>query len=157
LYNLKNKTKKMERAELAKRYEATKKAIAEIENSNEVYLYATKDKYLPQVGYVHEIETISDLLNAQNIINSQKQNDFKDAAEMLGLKESEMPKIAESMILGLKASYWDKDLKTRLDELRQENRLMDLEKDLALLHRHLSDEDQFKIDMSKLSSQDLEM
>jgi len=145
----------MEREKLAARYEATKKAIEEIENSNEVYLYATKDKYLQKVGYIHEIETINDLLKAQNIINESKDQEYEKAAEQLGLKENEIPKVKENLILGMKVSHWEKDIKTRLDELRVEKRLSDLEKDLGILHQHLSEDDQFKIDMSKLSSQDV--
>jgi hypothetical protein len=143
----------MERAQLAQKYKSTVEAIEAIENNGEVFLYATKDKYLPKVGHIHEIDTIEGLLKAQNIVMESKDKKYDEAAKALGIEEKEMPKSKDSFLLGIKTSLWEKDIKTRLEELRLEIRLAKLQKDAELLRKNLNDEDNFKLDMLKLSDE----
>lgn len=145
----------IKREQLAERYDKTLAEIEKIKSEEEVYLYATKDKYLPKVGYIHEVESITELLKAQAIVNKQKNQEFKDVAEQLGITDDEMPKNEVSRLMGLKTSYWDKDLKTRLEELRNKKRLDNLMKDADLLRRNLNEDDVFKLDMMELSDEDL--
>jgi len=145
----------LKREELAERFNATQNAIAKIQENEEVYLYATKDKYLAKVGHVHEIESIPELLKAQIVVNESRNQEFNSVAEQLGIKEDELPKATVPKLMGLKLSLWDKDLKTRLSELRAENRLNNLLKDEELLRRNLNEDDVFKLDMKELSSEEL--
>lgn len=144
----------MQRDQVATRYTATKNAIEAIENSNDAYAYLTKDKYLQKVGYIHEIETIEDLLQAQTIVNENKNQKFEKAIEQLGLTEKEVSKKTEPLLMGMKNSHWEKDIKTRLTELRTELRLKALKNDLVILERHLNDDDFFAIDSANLSDEE---
>lgn len=144
----------IKREELAKRLVETQAAIEKLESSQEVFLYATKDKYLPKVGHIHEIDSFEGLLKAQNIVNASKEQVYTEAAAQLGLSESEMPR-QENLLMGMKTSYWDRDLKTRLDELRFEIRLKNLKNDAAILRRNLGADDKFQIEMLELSGEAL--
>lgn len=143
----------VKREELLKRYNSTKETLDILKEKDDLFLYATKDKYLPQVGYVCEIESINDLLKAQSLINDKKDSDLSDAIKSLGLNENEIPKNEDVKLLGLNIAYWDKDLKTRLEELRIELRIKALKKDLTILKKHLSENDNFDLDMSELSNE----
>jgi hypothetical protein len=145
----------MERSQLAEKYKSTVAAIESIENSGDVFLYATKDKYLPKVGHIHEIDSIEGLLKAQNLVMEGKDKKYEAAAAALGLDEKEMPKQSDTLLLGIKTSLWEKDIKTRLAELRVEIKLAKLRKDAELLRRNLNDDDNFKLDMLELSDESL--
>jgi hypothetical protein len=144
----------IKREELAKRLVDTKAAIEKLENSEEVFLYATKEKYLPKIGHVHEIDSFEGLLKAQNIVNQSKEQVYTEAAAQLGLTEAEMP-VKENLLMGMKTSYWDKDLQTRRDEIRFEIRLKNLKRDAEILKRNLGAEDKFQMEMLELSGETL--
>lgn len=144
----------IKREELAKRLVDTKAAIEKLENSEEVFLYATREKYLPKIGHVHEIDSFEGLLKAQNVVNQSKEQVYTEAAAQLGLTEAEMP-VKESLLMGMKTSYWDKDLQTRRDELRFEIRLKNLKRDAEILKRNLGAEDKFQMEMMELSGETL--
>jgi hypothetical protein len=145
----------IKREELAKRYSDTVAAIEKIKNADESFLYHTKDKYLPKVGHIHEIDSIEGILKAQNKVNANKEQVYDSAAKDLGITEAEMPK-NDTKLMGMKTSYWDKDIKTRLNELRLEIRLAKLEKDEELLRGHLGKDEQFSLDMLELSDETVE-
>lgn len=145
----------IKREELAKRYSDTIAAIEKIKNSEESFLYHTKDKYLPKVGHIHEVDSIEGLLKAQNIVNENKEQVYDKSAALLGITEKEMPK-SEKKLMGMKTSYWDKDIVTRLSELRTEIRLAKLQKDEQLLRGHLDKSDLFNLDMLELSDESVE-
>jgi len=142
----------IKREELAKRYSDTVTAIEELKASEDVFLYATKDKYLPKVGHIHEVDNIEGLLKAQNIVNENKEQVYVAAAKMLGITEAEMPK-SDSKLLGMKTMYWDRDIQTRLAELRKKTRLKKLKNDEEILRGHLGKEEQFDLDMLELSDE----
>ena len=53
--------------------------------------------------------------------------------------------------LGFKKEIWDKDIETRLNELRQQTKLEKLKVARKLLKKNLSEDDKFKLDMSKIT------
>ncbi len=135
----------MKRTEVRSKLTLVKDAISKIEKNDDVVLYITKDKHLPGIGYINEIETIGDLIKAHHEITKLSSNDFSESAKALGLSESEIPE-SETNILGFKPAHWFTDINTRLKELRAETKLGKLQNAEQSLTTHLSDDDKFDLD-----------
>jgi hypothetical protein len=135
----------MERKEVKTKLSSIKKAIKEIEENENFSSYITKDKYLPGAGYIHEIDSIAELIKAHKEIKNKSNNDFTDSIKELGLLEDEVPE-SKTRILGFKPEHWLKDIETRLSELSVSIRLTKLKDAEKALAKHLSDDDKFEMD-----------
>jgi hypothetical protein len=135
----------MERKEVKSKLSLIKKAIKEIEETEDFSSYITKDKYLPGVGYINEIDSISELIKAHKEVKSKSSDDFTDSIKELGLAEEEIPE-SKIRILGFKPEHWMKDINTRLSEIRNKTRLEKLKAAEKALTKHLSEDDKFEMD-----------
>ena len=132
------------------------KTIAEIEKlqNSDKPNYVTYTKYLPKVGYIHEIATMADIIKAQKIVNKEKV-DNTDIAASLGIQADELP-TSDVKLMGYKLDVWDADIQKRIQELRVEIRLEKLQADADKLEQFLSEDDRFDMAMDKLSTVDWE-
>jgi len=145
----------MERAVVKDRYNKTLSAIQKIEESSEEFLYSTAQKHLPKVGFISDIETVEGVVRAHARIKKQLSTDLDQSSiELLGVKSEELPE-GSNLYLGVKLTTWEKDLKTRIAEIRQETRLSNLKNDLVVLKRNLSDDDLFDLEMEGLSNEEV--
>lgn len=137
----------MKRSEVKDKLVLVNEAIAKIEKNDDVVLYITKDKHLPGVGYVCEIDTIADVINAHTKISKlgTDGSDYLASARTLGLSETEFP-MPETKIQGFAQTHWFKDLNTRLAELQTSIKLEKLIAAKKVLNKHLSDDDKFDLD-----------
>lgn len=135
----------MKKSEVKEKLAQVKKAIAKIENSDDIVLYVTKDKHMNNVGYIHEINDISDLVKAHAEVTKRSTNDLTASIKALGLSEAEVP-ASSVKILGFKPEHWFKDIETRLTELRNETKLAMLKDAETKLTKHLSEDDIFAMD-----------
>ncbi len=135
----------MKRSEVKNQLASVREAIEKIEKNDDVIMYITKDKHLPNIGYINEIETIDDLVKAHHKVKKSHTNDFSESIKALGIAENEMPK-NDTKILGFKPEHWYTDIETRLKELRTEIKLGKLKTAEAALSKHLSDDDKFDMD-----------
>jgi len=136
----------MQRSEVKTKLAAVKKAIAEIEsNEDEVVAYATSNKHLPGVGYIHEIDSYTELAKAHNEITKKSTNDLSASVTALGLTDTEQPEETVK-ILGFKPKTWFSDINKRLTELRTIHKLAKLKQAESTLSKHLSSDDKFDMD-----------
>ena len=135
----------MERKDVTSKLTQIKAAIAKIESNDDVVLYITKNKHLETVGYIHEIDTIADLIKAHHTIKKRSTNDYTESAVALGLAPEEIPE-SETKILGFKPAHWFTDINTRLAVLRTEKRYNALKAAEAALTKHMTNDDKFAMD-----------
>ena len=137
----------MKRSEVKSKLLLVNDAIAKIENNDDVILYITKEKHLNGVGYIHELETIQDIIQAHTKLSKLSINasEFIDSAKALGLSEDEFT-VPDTKILGFNQTHWFKDLNTRLEELKVSTKLNKLKAAKKVLEKNLSSDDQFELD-----------
>lgn len=136
----------MQRSEVKTKLAEVRKAIAKIkENQDEVVAYATSNKHLPGVGYIHEIDTIGGLVKAHAEITKRSTNDLSASLKALNVTDDELPESSEK-ILGFKPKTWFNDIEKRLNVLRIEIKLEKLLKAEAILSKNLSSDDKFAIE-----------
>lgn len=142
----------MKNSEIKSRYEATMSAIDGIKKDETPYMYATQQKYIPNIGYIHQLD-IPGLLKATSFLNKLSENQFSAECEELGLNPTEIPLTETDSFLNFKISAWKQDIKTRLSELRAESRMQNLVNDASILHRHLDETSIKEMDLAKLSNE----
>ena len=115
--------------------------------------YYTKDKHVPGVGYIQEIENFEELLKFKRKINELADvanADFSKEIEQLGLSLNEIPQKTEPKILGFDVEYWDNDIQTKLLDLRHNIKHKQLLTAKKLISKHLTVDDEFDIDMLEI-------
>jgi hypothetical protein len=120
-------------------------ALAAIKKEDKIFTYVTKGNYLPGLGDISEVEDIAELIKFQKKVNQLSKSDNTAIIEQLGLKQEELPE-QEPLILGRSPKHWNADIKTKLEEIRQNTRVEKLTAAKATLEKHLSDNDKFEID-----------
>jgi hypothetical protein len=141
----------MKKEEVKSKLDLVKAAIKKIVENDDVRVYITKDKHLPGVGYIHEIEDFKGLILAHKEITTKSTNDLSASVTALGLTEEEVPE-NKVKILGFKPEHWFKDINTRLSELRDEIKLEKLKAAEATLTKHLSDGDKFTMETAGIDA-----
>lgn len=139
----------MNRAEVKTKLALVNAKIKELKFNREEnpVVYATVGKYVPGIGHVNQIESIEELVLAQaEIVKQSSQENTIKAMDMLGVTQDELGDAPTAKIMGLPTRVWNKDLKNRLAELREEMLLEKLEKAALTLRKHLSSEDIFDMD-----------
>lgn len=137
------------KAQLLKKYNETNKAIKTLENREEA-TYHTINKYLPQIGHIHELTTLQQVVKAKKYINSESGSNADVIAE-LGIDADELP-VEDVKLMGFPISKWNADINTKVEELRIEIKLEKLYNDASILERNLSEDDKFNLEMSELST-----
>lgn len=136
----------MQRSEVKTKLAEVRKAIAKIEeNEDEVVAYATANKHLPGVGYIHEIDTIGGLVKAHAEITKKSTNDLSASLKALNITDDELPEGSEK-ILGFKPKTWFGDIEKRLNQLRTKAKLAKLKQAESVLSKNLSTDDKFAIE-----------
>jgi len=120
-------------------------ALKAIKKEDKIFTYVTKGIYLPGLGCISEVEDIAELMKFQKKVNSLSKTDNSVIIEQLGLKTEELPE-QEPTILGFTPKHWNADIKTKLEEIRQNTLVEKLTTAKATLEKHLSDDDKFAID-----------
>ncbi len=143
----------MNRNEVKSKLELVINKITEIEEQieNDVVVYVTRDKYLPGIGSIEELETFEEIVKAQSFILKETNEDNSEVIKMLGLTEEEITK-KEVKIFGLAPKYWNDDIQKRLKEIRLEIRLEKLLLAKDALTKHLSDDDKFEMDTAGIDN-----
>lgn len=137
----------MEKKELLGKLKAVKAKIEELEGQEPV-VYATCCKFIPKIGYVHEIATKRDCAKALTIV--QENFSSEDAAALeLGLLPEEIA--VESNFLGYKLDVWKSDIQKRVDEIKKIEKIEKLEIAKETLMKHRSADDIFNEDMDGIS------
>lgn len=121
------------------------KSLATIKKEDKIFTYVTKGNYLPGLGDISEVEDISELMKFQKKINQLSKSDNTAIIEQLGLKPEELPE-QEPLILGRSPKHWNSDIKTKLEEIRQNTLVEKLTAAKTALEKHLSDDDKFGIE-----------
>jgi len=134
------------------RYTVTQNELDKLNEEELSFLYVTHNKYIPKIGYIHELD-FKQLLEAKQFLNNTNVKHFSKEMEELGITDTEFEQKNTDKFLGVKISIWIKDIKTRIQELRYEIRYNNLLSDLQILHRNLEQEDIKAIDLEKLSSE----
>ena len=137
----------MERKDLKKKVaelKAEKEKIEKIE-----FYYLTGDFYFPAIGRINELEK-AELITAHSIISREKK-EFIESAKELGFSD-----------ITLSGAYGDftlddlfKDIKTRAEHIKMEEKLEKIYITLNVLENHLSSDDKFELDMDFLKSEGL--
>ncbi len=138
----------IERTEILNRFQTIEAEIEKIEKA-EPSVYATSHKYVDKIGHIHELKSIKDVVKAKKFINGEFE-DFEAEQKELGISAKELENNVATF-LGFKKEIWDKDIETRLNELRQQTKLEKLKVARKLLKKNLSEDDKFKLDMSKIT------
>lgn len=141
----------MNRTEVKGRLDQVRGAIKEIEDNEEPVAYATANKYLPEVGYIAELDTIEEIVNAHVVLSKLSKNDTSESVKALGLTESEIPE-NNTRIIGFKSETWFKDLDTRLNVVHTETKLARLKAAELTLKGHMSADDKFEMDTAGIDA-----
>jgi hypothetical protein len=144
----------MDQADLTKRYESTKEVLANLKDECSTFLYATQTKFIPKIGYVHEL-SITEVLKAKRFLNKLNETQFSVEMKELGITDSELGETPTNKYLGVKLKSWITDLGTRVDQLRSDAKINTLTQDLLILERNLDASSRRDMDLSKLSSVEL--
>jgi len=136
------------------RYIATKEALRQIDEECTQFLYATQTKYIPKIGYVHQL-TMDQILAAKRFLDSLSNSSYKKEMEELEINQSEVEHQLTDKFLGVKVQVWESDLRTRIEEIRLETRIANLNRDLGILHRNLDDSSVRSIDLAQLSCEEV--
>lgn len=135
----------MNKADVKKNLTKVTTALAAIKKEDKIFTYVTKGNYLPGLGDISEVEDISELIKFQKKVNQLSKSDNTAVIEQLGLKQEELPE-QEPLILGRSPKHWNADIKTKLEEIRQNTLVEKLTTAKTTLEKHLSDDDKFEID-----------
>ncbi len=135
----------MKKQEVKNNLDKVKKSLDAIKKEDKIFTYVTKGNYLPGLGDISEVEEISELIKFQKKINQLSKSDNTAVIEQLGLKPEELPE-QEPSILGRSPKHWNTDIKTKLEEIRQNTLIEKLTTAKATLEKYLSDDDKFEID-----------
>jgi hypothetical protein len=127
------------------------KSLAAIKKEDKIFTYVTKGNYLPGLGDISEVEEISELIKFQKKINQLSKSDNTAIIEQLGLKPEELPE-QEPLILGRSPKHWNTDIKTKLEEIRQNTLVEKLTAAKTTLEKYLSDDDKFEIDTENIEA-----
>lgn len=130
------------------------------DRENNLFIYATRDKYLPGHGYVNELPTITSVIECQKEIQRQEiaQSSFTDsesvkAMKELGIEDDTVEAKAKPVrILGFPVKYWNDDLKVRISEIRSDKAIIDLENAKTFLTSNMSEDDKNEEFNKQLSS-----
>lgn len=141
----------MNKADVKKNLTKVTNALAAIKKEDKIFTYVTKGNYLPGLGCISEVENVSDLIKFQKKINQLSKSDNTAVIEQLGLKPEELPE-QEPLILGRSPKHWNTDIKTKLEEIRQDTLVEKLTAAKVTLEKHLSDDDKFEIDTDGIES-----
>jgi len=136
------------------RFEKTEAELLKINEADDQFLYVTKDKYIPKRGYIHEM-TIKELLKTKKDFNKRSSNTFEKEMEELGVKNTEIDSTDIEKFLGVKITNWDSDMKTRIAQIRLEEKVANLKNDLVILQRNLDEKSLQSIDLAQLSNVEL--
>jgi hypothetical protein len=138
----------MQRADVKANLLKVNRALKEMETSEEdVPCYKTKDKYLPNVGYIHDIDNIPDLVKAHAKVLRLSQSDFQKSVNSLNLTAEETELIPSTVkIMGFSPTVWFNDINTKLWELRKAAQFVKLQNARFALDKHLSEDDKFELD-----------
>jgi hypothetical protein len=140
----------MEKKDVLKNLKKIQSEIELINENKQNRAYISVSKHIDGVGSISDLENFRELVDAKIIIQSNfKSNDEENAMEDLGLTEVEinsLMKNTKKRYLGLTKSEWDCDLNTKLDELRESEKIAKFENAILILNKHLSDSDMFDID-----------
>lgn len=142
----------MEQLKLTERYNATKTELNRLHEDNQQFLYATLTKYIPKIGYIHQL-TFEQLLIAKRFLNELNSNSFSKEMEELELESNDVNDKSTDKFLGVNIVVWVTDIKTRIAELRLERRIANLTHDLGILHRNLDKDSIRSIDLENLSAE----
>jgi len=135
----------MKREEVKNNLTKVNNALLTIKKEDKIFTFVTKGNYLPGLGDISEVEDISELIKFQKKVNQLSKSDNTAVIEQLGLKPEELPE-QEPLILGLSPKHWNADIKTKLEEIRQNTLVEKLTIAKTALEKHLSDDDKFGIE-----------
>jgi len=135
----------MKKEEVKNNLTKVNKALLTIKKEDKIFTYVTKGNYLPGFGDISEVEDISELIKFQKKVNQLSKSDNTAVIEQLGLKPEELPE-QEPLILGRSPKHWNADIKTKLEEIRQNTLVDKLTAAKTALEKHLSDDDKFGIE-----------
>lgn len=148
----------MTREDVTKNLDIVSKKLADLKDfrANELFIYATKDKYLDGHGFVNELPSMEAIIECQrDILTFEKEcltpavDENAEAMEMLGLAQEDLSQpTGPAILMGFPVKYWNEDLRTRINELKSDTLFRKLTKAKSLLEANLSDEDKFTRDMS---------
>ncbi len=140
----------MEKKDVLKNLKKIETEVESIKANRRNRAYISISKHIDSIGLVSEIETLRELVDAKIIIEKAlKSSDEENIMKDLGLTDSEMNAVTsktEKRFLGLTKREWNDDFNTKLDELRESEKIASLEKAKGILTKHLSDKDMFKMD-----------
>jgi Cu/Ag efflux pump CusA len=142
----------MNQAELNARYNSTKAELNKISNTDEQFLYATLTKYIPKIGYIHQL-SFEQLLEAKKFLNDLNAGSNTKEMEELGITAAEVKEAVTDKFQGVRLAVWEADLKTRIIELRLQNRISNLTHDLGILARNLDKDAIRSNDLAGLSKE----
>ena len=126
----------MNQAELNARYNSTKAELNKISNADEQFLYATLTKYIPKIGYIHQL-SFDQLLEAKKFLNDLNSGANTKEMEELGITADEVKDVVTDKFQGVRLAVWNSDIQTRITELRLQRRISNLTHDLGILARNL--------------------
>jgi hypothetical protein len=112
----------------------------------------TTDAALPGFGKIKDIKTVENLVKAHSMLTA-KNNAYKASLKELDLKESKYP-FKEG---GHTYKEWDKDIKHRLNLVKNEQTLKKLEEAHAILKENLSQEAKLQSDLKKIQGMVVDM
>jgi hypothetical protein len=142
----------MNQAELNARYNSTKAELNKISNADEQFLYATLTKYIPKIGYIHQL-SFDQLLEAKKFLNDLNSGANTKEMEELGITADEVKDVVTDKFQGVRLAVWNSDIQTRIAELRLQRRISNLTHDLGILARNLDKDALRDNDLAGLSSE----
>jgi len=145
----------MKREELVENLEKVNIKLAKIEADEEVFLYATKEKYVAGLGSIEDVSTLKELVEFKSILDKEFKTDVSDTIKGLELTPQELLEVdkgGSKKFMGIKELHWSKDVETKLSELRLDTLCQKLNDAKRKLENHLSDDDKFNMDTKDLDS-----
>lgn len=142
-------TIEQKRAQLLSKFNSINIEIKKLTDVEEP-VYFTLNKYLPKIGYIHEIETLTQIVKAKKYIDKETSSNSAIIAE-LGLKTEEI-ETEDVKLMGFSIDKWNADIQTKIVDIRRITRLEKLQKDLSIVSKYLSDDDKFNLAMDELDT-----
>lgn len=139
----------MKKEDVAKNLQLAKTQLNKlmVEREDNPALYHTKNKFLPKNGHVHEMETIEDVVKAHTYLLEQtKESSFTKSMERLKVNDSEISEKRTPKVLGYKVSVWERDMETRINEIRMDKKIQQLEKAISVLSKHIDAKAAFEME-----------
>lgn len=137
----------IKREEVKKKFTAVEKELDRLRKLPKP-LYATASKYIPKVGYVHELETVKQILKAQKTVDAERE-DYDASAKKLEIDSDDIEE-ENVTFMGFAFDVWDTDIKNRLEEIKTQATITDLERARKVLKKNLSSEDKFDLEMESI-------